>query len=105
MRSDGVWRMIAHWDTKGPDGWEGGGQHRITHEARTGSLIMRIGVSDTIFPAYLGKPIIADAAGRVVFRMNDKDVSENGGNVKVEVASGNPASLRAAASAWKSVTK
>ncbi|MHC4502687.1 MAG: hypothetical protein ACYTFI_05220 [Planctomycetota bacterium] len=105
VRADGVWRMIAHWQMAGPAGWDGGGQHRITHDARTGSLIMRIGVSEKIFPAYLGKPITADIAGRVVFRMNDKDVAENGGSVKVQVASANPAALRAAVAVWKKLTK
>lgn len=101
VRADGIWRMIAHWQTAGPAGWDGGGQYRISHAARTGSLIMRIGVSDKIVPAYLGKPIVADSAGRVVFRMNDKNVGENGGSVEVKVTSANPASLDGAASAWK----
>ncbi len=105
VRADGVWRMIAHWQMAGPAGWDGGGQHRITHDARTGGLIMRIGVSEKIFPAYLGKPITADSAGRVVFRMNDKDVTENGGSVKVQVASANPVALQAAVGVWKKLTK
>jgi len=105
VRAEGVWRMIAHWQMAGPAGWDGGGQHRITHDARTGSLIMRIGVSEKIFPAYLGKPIVADIAGRVVFRINDKDVAENGGSVKVQVASANPAALGAAVGVWKKLMK
>lgn len=101
VRAQGKWKMIEHWPPAGPDGWKGGAQHKIAQNARAGSLIMKISISPNMSRAYLGRPITADRDGRVVFRMNDKTVTENGGKVSVSILCISPKSLAQAVAAWR----
>jgi len=103
VRANGRWKMIEHWPPAGPDGWEAGAQHKIAQNARAGSLIMRISISEKMSPAYLGRPIPADRDGRVVLRMNDKTVSENGGEVKADILCLSPGALKQAVAAWRRI--
>jgi len=103
VRANGRWKMIEHWPPAGPDGWEAGSQHKITPNARAGSLIMRISISEKMSPAYLGRPIPADRDGRVVLRMNDKTVSENGGEVRADILCISPGALKRAVDEWRRV--
>jgi len=105
IRADGRWRMTPSWEPSGPDGWDAGGQYRIASNVRTGALIMRIGVSDEYHAAYLGVPIIAEARGRVKFRINDKDVANNRGIMAVDVASANPALIEKAVKLWEETSR
>jgi len=100
VRAEGQWRMADNWEAAGPDGWDGGSQYKVVQDARAGSLILKVGVSERAYPAYLGKPIVADASGRVAFRMNDNAVGDNGGELKVQVVSANPKSLREVRELW-----
>ena len=101
VRAKGRWKMIEHWPPAGPDGWEAGSQHKISENARAGSLIMRVSISEKMSPAYLGRPIPADRDGRVVLRMNDKTVSENGGEMRTDILSISPGVLKQAVAEWR----
>lgn len=100
VRADGQWRMADNWEPSGPDGWDGGSQYKVAQNARVGSLILRIGVSERMHPAYLGRPITADASGRVMLRMNDNQMRDNAGELKVKVVSVNPKSLQEVVELW-----
>ncbi|MHC4248889.1 MAG: hypothetical protein ACYS9X_07150 [Planctomycetota bacterium] len=101
VRAKGAWKMIEHWPPAGPEGWEAGGQHKIAQNARAGSLILRISISQKMSPAYLGQPIPADREGRVVLRMNDKTVAENGGEVTAKILCISPGALEKATAEWR----
>jgi hypothetical protein len=105
IRADGLWRMSDNWQPSGPEGWDGGGQYKISQDARAGALILRVGVSDRAYPAYLGKPIPATFPGRVMFRINDKDLRDNVGEVTVAVVSCNPEALKQVLEQWRDVIK
>ncbi len=105
IRAEGTWRMALVFGAAGPEGWDGAAQYKLYGEARAGALILRVGISDRVHPAYLGKPIIADAKGRVKLRMNDKDVRDNGGSIKAEVVSSDPKALREIVKLWKAFKK
>ncbi len=104
VRAGGGWRMSESLAPSGPEGWDGNSQHKITQAARAGGLILRIGVSQDLHPAYLGKPIIAKAQGHVAFRINDKDPRGNAGWIRVEMVSADPEALRKAVALWKKIT-
>ncbi len=101
VRAKGKWKMVEHWPPAGPDGWEAGAQHKIAQNARVGSLILKISVSQKMSPAYLGRPIFADMKGRVVLRMNDKTVAENGGQLAVSILCISPKALKQAVAEWR----
>jgi hypothetical protein len=101
VRAKGAWKMAEHLPPRGPEGWEAGAQHKVAQNARVGSLILRISISQQMSPAYLGQPIKADREGRVVLRMNDKTVTENGGNVTAKVLCISPGALEGAVAEWK----
>ena len=101
VRAEGRWKMVEHWPPAGPEGWEAGAQHKIAPNARAGALILRISVSENMSPAYLGMPIPADREGRIVLRMNDKTVSENGGRLAAKVFCISPTSLAKAVAEWR----
>ncbi len=105
VRAEGTWRMALVFGAAGPEGWDGAAQYRLHSDARAGALILQIGISDRVHAAYLGKPIIADAKGRVKLRMNDKDVRDNGGSIKAEVVSSDPKALRQIVKLWKAFKK
>jgi hypothetical protein len=105
VRAEGSWRMALNLASSGPEGWDEGGQHKLYRDARAGGLILQIGISDRVHPAYLGKSIVADAKGRVKFRMNDKGVRDNHGSVQVEVVSSNPKSLGQVLELWEAYKK
>ena len=105
VRAEGSWRMAASLPAAGPEGWDSGGRHKFYRDARAGGLILQIGISERVHPAYLGKPIVAEANGRVKFRMNDKRVRDNHGSVKVEVFSANPKLLRQVMEIWEAFKK
>jgi hypothetical protein len=105
VRAEGKWRMNDNWQPSGPEGWDGGSQYKVSQEARAGGLILRIGISDKEFPAYLGKPIIATAPGRVTLRINDKETKDNVGSAKAEVVSCNPKLLTTVMELWDEATK
>ena len=83
------WRMRSGWGPKkGEDaigGWDMDYQSKIHPDSRSGALIMRIGLSEEIWPAYLGKPVIADENGAISCRMNDKLPDGNWGKVFIEI--------------------
>ena len=97
--------MALNLATSGPEGWDEASQYKIFRNARAGSLILQIGISERVHPAYLGKPIVADAKGRVKLRINDKDVRDNGGSVKVRVVSSNPKVLDQVVRLWEAFKK
>ena len=105
VRAEGSWRMALNLASAGPEGWDEGAQHKLYRDARAGGLILQIGISERVHPAYLGKAIVAEAEGRVKFRMNDKSVRDNHGSVKVEVVSSNPKSLRQVMELWEAFKK
>lgn len=105
VRAEGTWRMALVFGSAGPEGWDGAAQYRLHSEARAGALILQVGISDRVHAAYLGKPIIADAKGRVKLRMNDKDVRDNGGSIKAEVVSSDPKALRQIVKLWNAFKK
>jgi hypothetical protein len=105
VRAEGSWRMALNLPSAGPEGWDEGAQHKLYREARAGGLILQIGISDRVHPAYLGKAIVAEAEGRVKLRMNDKSVRDNHGSVKVEVVSSNPKTLRQVMELWEAYKK
>lgn len=83
------WRMTSRWSDKRGEGaiggWERDYESKVYGEARAGALIMKIGLSDKIWPAYFRKPIVADESGTISCRMNDKLSEGNGGKVYVEI--------------------
>ncbi len=101
IRAKGAWTMAEHLPPRGPEGWEAGGQHKIAQNARAGGLILRISISQQMSPAYLGRPIKADREGRVVLRINDKTVTENGGDVTAKVLCISPGALKGAVAEWR----
>ncbi len=107
VRAEGTWRMALVFGPAGPEGWDGAAQYKLFGEARAGALILRVGISDSVHAAYLGKPIIADAKGRVKLRMNEapKHVDDNGGSIKAEVVSSDPKALREVVKLWKAFKK
>lgn len=104
LRAAGRWRMHPNWGPAGPEGWDGGGQYKFSQEARAGAVIVRIGFSETPLPAYLGRPIKAEGEGRVMVRINDKEVKDNVGKMKVDAASINPKVVEGALSLWREVS-
>jgi hypothetical protein len=103
VRAQGRWHMSTSMGPAGPEGWDSASQYKLDKDSRAGALILRIGVGEDYHPAYLGKPIEADSAGRVSFRINDNDVSDNGGLVSADVATCNPKALRQVVELWGKV--
>ena len=97
--------MNDSWQPAGPEGWDSGAQYKVSQDSRAGALILRIGINEKAYAAYLGKPIEAELPGRVMLRMNDKDIRDNVGQVTVEVVSCNPKALDNVLEIWEDVTK
>jgi hypothetical protein len=100
VRAEGRWHMSTSMGPAGPEGWDSASQYKLDKDCRAGALILRVGVGEDYHPAYLGKPVEAGSAGRISFRINDEDVSDNGGHVTAEVAACSPKALRQVVGLW-----
>ena len=66
-------------------GWDQHYEAKIIPEARAGSLIMRVGLSEEMRSAYERRPIVAEAIGTLSFRMNDRLSEGNWGKAYIAI--------------------
>lgn len=81
-----TWQMSPERDPAGASGWEAVPEHlRVEPKLNGGALVFKVGVSNTVLPAYGPMPQKALDAGALRLGINDKKLDDNIGVIEVTV--------------------